>query len=330
MKNLNKPWQKLPIIKNQLDKVNKCIHETIQTPYPELQEALTQMADNGGKYLRPSLLILCAKIANGSKDVSEQIIKLASSIEILHMACLIHDDIIDDSDERRGQVSIQTRFGKDVAVYAGDLLFTNFFDLILATVNEHHYMVENAKAMRQILYGELGQMAERFNIKQTFEQYIEHVSGKTAALFSLAAEEGAYFSSGNEEIVTALTNFGHNLGIAFQIVDDILDYNGGKNLNKPILEDLATGVYSLPLLLALHDEDLAKKIKPILAKKYEMTTDDMEEVQNLILNSSIIDQSRQIAKDYTDKAISSLDIVQTCPEKTILVKMTKKLLTRTM
>ena len=332
MKNSNKPWQKLPIIKNQLDKVNKCIHETIQTPYPELQEALTQMADNGGKYLRPSLLILCAKIANGSKDVSEQIIKLASSIEILHMASLIHDDIIDDSDERRGQVSIQTRFGKDVAVYAGDLLFTNFFDLILATVNEHHYMVENAKAMRQILYGELGQMAERFNIEQNFDNYLTNVRGKTAALFRLAAEEGAHFSGGEDKATKAMADFGENLGIAFQMVDDILDYTGGSKLNKPILVDLATGVYSLPVLLALRDSELAPKIKPILDKKSQMTTNDIQEIQRLILNSSIIDKSRETAKKYTDKALNSLASlpVPVSPERKMLEKLTQKLLSRTM
>lgn len=124
--NNSQPWQKYPLIRKPLAEVNQLIQATIRTPYSDLQDALLEMASNGGKYLRPSLLILSAQIAGKTETVSKQIIQLASSIEILHMASLIHDDIIDDSDERRGKISIQARFGKDTAVYAGDLLFTHF------------------------------------------------------------------------------------------------------------------------------------------------------------------------------------------------------------
>ncbi|GAA3635041.1 polyprenyl synthetase family protein [Lactobacillus hamsteri] len=328
--NIEKTWQKFPLIKEPLEKVNQCIEETIQTPYSDLQAALLEMANNGGKYLRPSLLILSAKIASQKKEVSPRIIKLASSIEILHMASLIHDDIIDDSNERRGKISIQARFGKDIAVYAGDLLFTNFFDLILDTVSSHQYMVKNAHAMRKILDGELGQMAERFNINQTFDNYLANVRGKTAALFRLAAEEGAYFAEGDDKTIKIMADFGENLGIAFQMIDDILDYTGSKKLNKPILEDLATGVYSLPLLLALQDGNLSTELIPILNKKYQITIDDIQKIQKIILNSSIINLSRNIAKTYTHDALDNLAQLPASPEKNMLEKLTKQLLNRSM
>ena len=110
----------------------------------------------------------------------------------------------------------------------------------LNAISEQDYMIKNAHTMHHLLAGELGQMAERFNLSQDFNDYLTNVKGKTAALFRLAAEEGSHFGNGDEQTTQALASFGENLGIAFQIVDDILDYTGGKHLNKPTLEDLTT------------------------------------------------------------------------------------------
>ncbi|AEG39855.1 polyprenyl synthetase family protein [Lactobacillus kefiranofaciens] len=323
--NNSKPWKKYPLIDTELQAVNELIQQTIKTPHPSLQSALLTMADNGGKYLRPSLLLLAARAVG---KVDEQTIKLGASIEILHMATLIHDDIIDDSDKRRGAVSIQAAFGKDVAVYTGDLLFTDFFDLMLGAINEHDYFVRNAQTMRQILNGELGQMGQRFNLKQTLNSYISDVRGKTAALFRLAAEEGAHFAGGNHAQTMALANFAENLGIAFQIVDDLLDYNGGAQMNKPTLEDLATGVYSLPLLLALDKPNLKQQLLPLLNKKRQMTLTNMQAVQRIIVNSSVISKSQDLAKQYVHQAVDCLNILKPNPAVRLLKQLPNKLLTR--
>lgn len=323
--NNSKPWKKYPLIDTELQAVNELIQQTIKTPHPSLQSALLTMADNGGKYLRPSLLLLAARAVG---KVDEQTIKLGASIEILHMATLIHDDIIDDSDKRRGAVSIQAAFGKDVAVYTGDLLFTDFFDLMLGAINEHDYFVRNAQTMRQILNGELGQMGQRFNLKQTLNSYISDVRGKTAALFRLAAEEGAHFAGGNHAQTMALANFAENLGIAFQIVDDLLDYNGGAQMNKPTLEDLATGVYALPLLLALDKPNLKQQLLPLLNKKRQMTLTNMQAAQRIIVNSSVISESQDLAKQYVHQAVDCLNILKPNPAVRLLKQLPNKLLTR--
>ncbi|MDH5100883.1 polyprenyl synthetase family protein [Lactobacillus kefiranofaciens] len=323
--NNSKPWKKYPLIDTELQAVNELIQQTIKTPHPSLQSALLTMADNGGKYLRPSLLLLAARAVG---KVDEQTIKLGASIEILHMATLIHDDIIDDSDKRRGAVSIQAAFGKDVAVYTGDLLFTDFFDLMLGAINEHDYFVRNAQTMRQILNGELGQMGQRFNLKQTLNSYISDVRGKTAALFRLAAEEGAHFAGGNHAQTMALANFAENLGIAFQIVDDLLDYNDGAQMNKPTLEDLATGVYSLPLLLALDKPNLKQQLLPLLNKKRQMTLTNMQAVQRIIVNSSVMSESQDLAKQYVHQAVDCLNILKPNPAVRLLKQLPNKLLTR--
>lgn len=324
-----KPWTRYPLIAHQLKKVNACIEQNMQTVYPALAKALARMAASGGKYLRPSLLLLAGQITSHDYQAHEpQLIKLASAIEILHMATLIHDDIIDDSDERRGAVSIQARFGKDVAVYAGDLLFTRFFDLLLQSTDDQAYLRENAHTMHAILNGELGQMDERFNLQQPLAAYLDNVKGKTAALFRLAAKEGAHFAGAREQDTQLMAGYGENLGIAFQMVDDILDYDGGSQLNKPTLEDLATGVYSLPLLLALQDKTLRAKMLPLLKKKRAIKLSEMKQIQSLIINSNVLAASRQLARKYSQKAIRNLQQLPANPANLFLQKMTQKLISR--
>lgn len=325
---MNNKWQTYPLISAQLNNVNRCIQDQITCNNHDLQAALLTMANNGGKYLRPAILLTIGQICGAKRD-NDKLVKLAASIEILHMATLIHDDIIDDSPKRRGTVSIQARFGKDTAVYAGDLLFTIFFDLLLDAVPGSEYLKVNAQIMRQILNGELGQMNQRFNTHQGLEDYLEDVSGKTAALFQLAAREGAHFAGAPAQDVTTATKFGHYLGIAFQMLDDILDYTGGQQLNKPVMEDLATGVYSLPLLLALQEEKVAKELRPLLAKRYQITAKDMQQVQQIVISAGAVDQSRQLAGQYTQRALDCLAALPDNPSRRFLEKMTKKLLKRT-
>ena len=326
---MNNKWQTYPLIGTQLNKVNQCIQERITCSNRDLETALHTMANNGGKYLRPAILLTMGQIC-GQKTASDQLIKLAASIEILHMATLIHDDIIDDSPQRRGAVSIQARFGKDTAVYAGDLLFTVFFNLLLEAVPGSKYLIINAHAMRQILNGELGQMNQRFNTRQHLKDYLRDVNGKTAALFRLAAREGAYFAGAPASQVANAAKFGQNVGIAFQMLDDILDYTGGSQLNKPVMEDLATGVYSLPLLLALQMAKPAAQLQPLLAKRYQLTTADMSRVQQIVVEAGAVNQSRQLAGQFTQKALDCLVRLPNNKSRRFLEKMTKQLLKRTM
>lgn len=321
----SKPWKKYPLIANELAQVNELLKQTMHAPNKNLESALKEMADNGGKYLRPSLVLLAAHAVG---KTNKQIIQIAIAIETLHMATLIHDDVIDDSDKRRGKPSIQFAFGKDVAVYAGDLLFTNFFDLML-DVNEPEYLRLNAQTMRQILNGELGQMNQRFNLEQTFDDYLADIKGKTATLFRLAAEEGAHFAGGNLEQTQILANFAEDLGIAFQIIDDILDYRGSSQLNKPMLEDLPTGVYSLPLLLTLKQPDLKAQLLPLLNKRTAMTVKDIKQIQAIVIDSGAITESKQLAQNYAQKGIAELAKLAPNPAVKILEKMAKELLQRT-
>lgn len=315
-----------PALEQALAEVNCTINERIAINNPALQEALQQMASNGGKYLRPAFFLLFAEIADKPAAKRKSLIKVAASLEILHMATLIHDDIIDDSPKRRGAVSIQAAFGKDTAVYSGDLLFTIFFDLLVETMSGSPYLALNARTMRKILSGELGQMNNRFDLDQSLLDYYRNVNGKTAALFSLAAEEGAYFGQADHRTVQLAKRIGQNIGISFQILDDILDYAGDQRLNKPVLEDLATGVYSLPLLLVLQEH--RDELRPLLAKQREMTIQDMEKVQALVVKYGGVEQAQEIATKFTNKAEDEIAMLPNAQIRKLLKKIAKKLLKR--
>ncbi|WP_251546588.1 polyprenyl synthetase family protein [Limosilactobacillus caecicola] len=322
-------WHQYPIIKQELQAVNHQLHEQIHAANPRLQSALLSMADNGGKYLRPAMVLLIAKTVQPHHHLSDQLIQIATSIEVLHMASLIHDDIIDDSPTRRGQLSIQSRFGKDTAVYAGDYLFTVFFELLVQNITDDHYLQVNAHIMQRLLNGELGQMALRFDTQESLHQYLRNINGKTAALFELAAREGAYFSGGNHSAVVHAAKFGQNIGIAFQMLDDILDYTGTSQLTKPVLEDLGTGVYSLPLLMALQNPGCAARLRPLLNKRYNLTMQDAKLIQKVVVTSDALDKSRQLAARFTNCALDHLRMLPSCRARQTLEQLAHQLLQRT-
>lgn len=319
-------WQQYPLVKDDLQIVNQLIAKKIEVNDPKLKSALLQMANNGGKYLRPALLLLFSK-ENSTTTADERLLKLAASIEVLHTATLIHDDIIDDSPKRRGQVSIQSAFGKDIAVYAGDLLFTVFFDLIADSLYASHYLKVNAQMMRQILNGEIGQMNARFDTEQSFLTYLRNINGKTAAIFSLACQEGAYFSGADRRQVALAKRIGQNIGLSFQMLDDILDYSDGKNLNKPVMEDLATGVYSLPLLMVLQEHK--DELMPYLAKKEQMTATDMEIVKQLVLKYGGVTKAKALAEKFIQKALDQTSQLPASQKRDLLEKLIKRLLKKT-
>lgn len=316
-----------PQLNQALEKVNHLINRRITVNNNDLQSALTQMASKGGKYLRPAFCLTFARLGGNRTWNSPRLIKIAASLEVLHMATLIHDDVIDDSPERRSAPSIQAAFGKDTAVYSGDLLFTIFFDLLVETMTNSPYLTTNAQAMRHILAGELDQMNKQYQ-QQSLLEYYRNINGKTATLFSLAAQEGAHFGGADAKVVHLAKHIGENIGITFQILDDMLDYSTNEKLNKPVLEDLSTGVYSLPLLLVLQDHQA--ELQPYLNKKQDMTVEDTEAVQRLVNQYGGVAQAHQLAGKFTNKALTLIDELPHTSTQKLLKRVTKQLLNRSM
>jgi octaprenyl-diphosphate synthase len=213
-----------------------------QAEFPEMKKMLRQVLV-GGKIVRPTLTLLCGSFYNYDLTVLQP---MATSTELMHIATLVHDDAIDSSDVRRGHATINSIWGVDLAILVGDFLFARAGELAAKTGNIRVVSLFS-RTLGIIARGEVKQALSAFRLDQTFAQYIERVAAKTAALFTLATESGSVLSGAPEESVKILHDYGYNLGIAFQIVDDILDFVGSeKEVGKPVGADLAQGTFTLP------------------------------------------------------------------------------------
>ncbi len=320
-------WNDYPTIQNKLQIVCSLIEKQMRVRNKDIEEALVDFSHAGGKYLRPAFFLLFAALGNPEKQNQKQLLQIAASIEILHMATLIHDDIIDDSPLRRGTVTVQSRYGKDIAVYTGDLLFTEFFALIIEAMNGSEYLPINARSMKRLLLGELDQMHTRYKKDETIRDYLRSVNGKTAELFWLACIQGAHFGKTDEKTEALAGRIGRNIGIAFQVYDDILDYTADqKVLKKPILEDLAQGVYTVPLLLA--KEEHPDVFLPYLEKKNQITLTESQEVAELVVHYGGVEKAKVFARRFTEKALKDIAQLPDGEAKATIEKLTQQLLVR--
>lgn len=319
-------WNKYPNIKTELSATCAVIEKRIKTRNQKITEALKEMMRSGGKLIRPAFFFLFAQLGDRDKQDQAQLQKIAASIEMLHMASLIHDDIIDDSPLRRGTPSIQARFGKDIAVYAGDLLFTEFFELVAEVITEQRYLIANAQSMKRLLLGELDQMYSRFNPEENLAEYLQSVNGKTAELFILSCREGAHFGKASPDIEALAGEIGHNIGIAFQINDDILDYTASaQTLKKPTLEDLSQGVYTLPLLLAKNTAPA--DFAPYFQNR-PLSGDEAGQVAQLVIRHGGVEQAKVYAEKFTGKAIENIRKLPGSLVKDQLLEITQAMLVR--
>lgn len=297
----------------------------IDTDIDLIKQPLKDMIFSGGKRLRPAMVLAASRF--GQYDF-EKVRQLAVSVELIHTATLIHDDIIDDSPLRRGIPTIQSRLGKDVAVFAGDFVFSKVFELY--AFSEHFELLRIvAKVLHKICEGELKQREDLFNTNLTFKDYIFRIRRKTAMLFALSAELGARASKAPEKTVKALYRYGMNIGIAFQIVDDLLDFTSNNTqLGKPVGADIREGVITLPTIYALRHSKQKEYLKDILLNK---RTDEVE-IENaieIVKNSGGLNYARCIAEKYVEKAQKSIEQLPDIPIKKVLVNISTLVTNRT-
>ncbi|NVY96636.1 polyprenyl synthetase family protein [Lactobacillus sp. DCY120] len=322
---INPIWKPFPKIEAQLQTVQTLILEQIR-PLPQpLDDLVRQQVLSGGKMLRPACLLLFSQL--GPDRDSPQILPAAAAIEILHLATLIHDDVIDDADLRRHVPTIQRRLGDRNAIYAGDYLMTAYFSLIGQVAQNREQILLNAQGMRKILLGELDQLQINRNLDATVKMYLHEVSGKTAQLLELSAQFGAQLGHAEARLIHHARFIGHNLGMAFQIEDDILDYRGQWQVGKPHLEDLKNGVYTIPLIYALQaDQD--QSLHNFLQEHPDLTSQECQQVAQWVEDLGGLTAAQELAFKYTQKAQV---LIQDLPQGRIrqeLAYLTRKLLKR--
>ncbi|MBO0430284.1 polyprenyl synthetase family protein [Vagococcus fluvialis] len=326
--NIHPMWDNFPSIKKDLKKTLELMSSSIDLPNKEIEKTILELFHSGGKLLRPAYLLLFAEL--GKKTDKKKSIALAAAMETLHTATLIHDDIVDEADVRRGVSTLQTKFDKDVAVYSGDYLFIVCFKLLVQYTDSLKSVKLNTTSMEKVLLGELGQMNTRYHMDVTVDEYIQNISGKTAELFALSCFLGYYENGGSSRAASTCREIGKSIGIAFQIVDDILDYSQSEeSIGKPVLEDVKQGVYSLPLICAI--EENKAYFEPLLSKKEMMTDEDAQLVHQGVVTYNGVKKAYDLADSYTQNALTLIKKLPDNKENTkdTIYEITKNILIRT-
>lgn len=246
---MNNFWREFPEIDKDLMKIKNIIKESIRSNENIVEDPLLGLINSGGKLLRPAFVLLSGRF--GKYD-AEKLYPIASVMELLHMATLVHDDIIDKADLRRGSITVQSKYGSDRAVFIGDFLFCKCF-MLLSDNSSIENMKTLSKVMSKICIGEIREFSSKRNIHISIMDYLKIIRSKTAALFSLSFYAGAHESQCSRKLCSKLANIGLNIGMAFQIIDDILDCTGSAEIiGKPTAHDIKDGIYTLPVIYALH------------------------------------------------------------------------------
>jgi heptaprenyl diphosphate synthase len=288
-------WMDNDFLQGEMQKVEEQLKKALKTRNKSVQQELTKLQQSGGKRLRPVLTILGGTFGEYS---SKEVTALAVAIEIIHMATLIHDDIIDDTKLRRGSETMHTALGNGIAVYTGDFLFSRAF-MQIADFAETNLMKDISKGIAYICDGEIDQNEQRYSKSTTFKQYLKRIGGKTAVLFALSLASGAHKAGCNRKMSSKLGVIGKDIGMAFQIIDDILDFTSKEcSIGKPAFNDVIQGVYTLPVIYALES-----KYKKETEQALDMITEDGgKSLREVLEKTDAIDKSRKIAMKYIEKA----------------------------
>ncbi len=294
----------LDLVKDELVLVEREISSQSVAPVDAITTIGQYIQEAGGKRLRPTLLLLCAKLAGGCGDSA---IRLASVVEMIHAATLVHDDVIDDADTRRGRPSTNSRWGNHTSVLAGDWLYMQAFQVALRERNFH--ILDILIGVTQMMVeGELVQLQRIGSIGVTEADYMELVDRKTAALFSACARLGAVVGGGTSDVEDAVGRYAWNVGMAFQLIDDVLDFTSRENvLGKPVGNDLWEGKVTLPLIYALEQADVRERalVETVLAdRNYDHVP--FAEVLEFVQRRDGLERALERAAVFTDCARATL------------------------
>lgn len=315
-------WNSYPRIKENLDYAINIMEQNAKCKDKVIEGSILELIHSGGKLLRPGFVIISSGFGDFEK---KRACSLAAVVEMLHMATLVHDDIVDDSKLRRGNETVQSKYGKDYAVYIGDYLFCKCFKLLSENSSLKAINVDS-NSMTRICFGEIEQLNSRFDSKTTVKSYLKRIAAKTAELFALSLYTGASSSGCSDMLSRKFWNIGHNIGMAFQIIDDILDYSGKEDvLGKSTANDLKQGILTLPVLYAAGEKN--KDFIELLSKN-QYSDEDIKAIGDYVKNSKAVDKSIELAKRYSDRSIKLIKSLPDNENKDVLLEITKKLLIR--
>lgn len=312
-------------IAKELRMLDEKLHAVVASEEQKLTEASLHVIDAGGKRIRPIVTILSYKSLGG--DDLEKIINIAAGFELIHSATLVHDDINDGGTMRRGRPTVYKKFGLHNAIVTGDFLFVKAFSL--GGMFDKNVVSTTSDACARLAEGEIMQARFKHTREMTVERYLKIMERKTAEPLRAGAMVGAYLAGGTNEEIQSLGSFGLNLGIAFQIVDDILDFVGdeGKTGKTPGT-DLREGYLTLPSLLAMKESDEAREAILGLVEKADPCPEDVRQCIELVLRSGAIEKTKGMSEYYGTESLQSLGCIQNNPSSQALKDLVGKVLAR--
>ncbi len=309
-------------VQQDLSRVEDVFESLKHADYGPLGEMLDIVLSGGGKLLRPALALLSGRF--GHYDL-ELLVPLAASVELLHTATLVHDDVIDQAATRRGRPTVNSAFHNSTTVMLGDYLFAHAADQVVKTDNLRvvHLFSDTLMIMAK---GEIRQDLTAYDSRQTIRDYLQRIGGKTASLFATACEGGAIVSGQADEWTQAFSDYGYNFGMAFQVVDDILDFTGDPSaMGKPVGSDLMQGTLTLPSLLLM---DGSPKSNPVQKYFARPTRERLAEAVQAVLDSGAIEESYDMARDLSGRANYALNVLPDLEDRQTLRDLADYILDR--
>ncbi|MGB6295909.1 MAG: solanesyl diphosphate synthase [Rivularia sp. (in: cyanobacteria)] len=300
------------------------LKQLVGNDHPILSLAAEHLFGAGGKRIRPAIVLLVSRATMLHDDITPRHRRLAEITEMIHTASLVHDDVVDESEKRRGVDTVHSLFGNRVAILAGDFLFAQA-SWYLANLDNLDVVKLLSQVIMDLATGEILQGVNSFDVDISMDTYLQKTYYKTATLFANSSKAAGILSEVSQETAENLYEYGRNLGLAFQIVDDILDFTSSTDtLGKPAGSDLKSGNFTAPVLYALEEKP---ELKILIEEEFEQPQ-DLEKALALVETSKGIQRSRDLAAYHAKLAVEHISQLPSSPTRQTLIDMTDYVLSR--
>ena len=308
------------LLKPELDRIEEELARSIRSDLPLLSETSLHLLQAGGKRIRPVFVLLAGRFGTNDPD---KIIRVAVALELIHMASLVHDDVIDDAEIRRGRLTVRSRWDNRIAMYTGDYIYAKALTVIGGLEQPRIHQVLSG-AMVQMCIGEIEQIRDFFNTGQSIRRYLRRIRRKTALLIAVSCLLGALAAEAPPAAAAALYRYGYNAGMAFQITDDLLDLLGSEAVTgKPPGSDLRQGNLTLPVLYALQESGIREPLLAEIGRLKDSGGSDVSAAIRLVRQSGGIRRSEALADRYVGKALAALERLPEGPAKEQLTEIAR-------
>lgn len=292
------------LIKNDLAELEVALQEAVSAPEKVITEIGTHLVKSGGKRLRPAIYFLAARC--GERFSLQEAMPLGVALEMMHMASLVHDDVIDSAATRRGSATANAKWGNQISILAGDYLFAKAFALVAESNYSKRVDRQLARLICDLSAGELIQNKEIYHASCDVDEYFERIAKKTANFIAIACQLGGDVAKLSESYIQALYDFGYNVGMAFQLTDDLLDLTSdAKTLGKPAGNDILQGIVTLPAIRALEVSPDREELRRIVTDR-GMTPEMVQRALEIVRASDGIEFTRKKVEEFLEGAVAAL------------------------